>query len=946
MTDEMDEPYVARRAMSPEPADRDETAPARRAHEAPIDATPAEPAQTDSLADSPQVALSQAGARPESAAAPLTPPEFAPVPSASGSVSLADSSADAPQAGSTGGSLGEAAATAIPMEPAPASAGEVAPAATAIPAEPAPLLDAVSLLARPTRPVAASQLGDAAGTAAPVTPADLANSPATPANLADSPLVARPAGLADSTNAMSASPSAPAAPIFSDSTGAPVVELPPTGDSSLSPSSPLASLLGDDAAAFAPDSQAAAVDGLAGESAADAGFAATPLLAALMGVAPDAGEANANAVPPPGDTALSATSGVGMRKADSSSPVGAAPSAEADHVLSDPSFDMSIFVADGDSMARSQASPPAELLAENVGSLATAAGAKAGAEARAAVGEYHPRGWSLRRGAPRSAETGVPSTADASASGDASPAEGGGESTAAEAGGQPSGHNGMGKALGWTLLGAIIPGVGLIKGGRKALGVTVLAVFAALLAGLLALVIGNRDQAIVYLMQPEILYGLAAVLVLLGLIWVVVIGTSHLALRPTTMTTGQRAVGSVVVGLLSMVVLAPMALGANVAVTHANLVQTLFGNKGRSVTVPTVTNEVDPFADTPRLNVLIMGADSGYGRSTSLGLRPDSNIVASIDTKTGATTLFSLPRQTARMPFPEDSPLHDYYPYGFYDGSNPKNPEYMLNAMYNNIPARVPDDILGATDHLPEDIMKISVGYALGLDIDYYVLINLDGFKEFINALGGITVNVNYRIPIGGDKSKGIVPKEWIEPGPNQHLGGRKALWYARGRYSLDDYSRLERQRCVINAVVQQANPANVLARYQAIANVGENSISTDIPAKILPALVKLAAKVQGTKLRSIVFTDDVDGFSTTDPDWDLVRQQVQKAIKETEKTKGESASATASASASSATETPGVSASPTASGTATASPSAEAIQSDDLDDACAYHPEAYQRKK
>ena len=129
-------------------------------------------------------------------------------------------------------------------------------------------------------------------------------------------------------------------------------------------------------------------------------------------------------------------------------------------------------------------------------------------------------------------------------------------------------------------------------------------------------------------------------------------------------------------------------------------------------------------------------------------------------------------------------------------------------------------------------------GEALGLEIDYYVMINLDGFKDLIDALGGITVNVNYRIPIGGKTTENVPPKGWIEPGANKHLDGRLALWYARGRYHVkgSDYSRMERQRCVINAVVQQTTPLDVLQNYQSIAAAGEKTITTDVPRSLLPA--------------------------------------------------------------------------------------------------------------
>jgi len=303
-------------------------------------------------------------------------------------------------------------------------------------------------------------------------------------------------------------------------------------------------------------------------------------------------------------------------------------------------------------------------------------------------------------------------------------------------------------------------------------------------------------------------------------------------------------------------------------------------------------------------------------------------MMASIDTHTGVTTLFSLPRQTARIPFPKDSPLSQYYPNGFSDGVNGGNPEYFLNAMYNNVPKRIPRDLLGPkVKNVGAEVMKIGVGEALGVGkADYYVIVNMDGFKEFINALDGITLNVNYRIPIGGKTTEGVPPTGWIEPGRDKHLNGRLALWYARGRYQVKgaDYSRMERQRCVINAVVQQAKPEVVLRNFEKIAAAGSKTIQTDIPRSKLPALVDLALKVRETNLHSVVFQPGIAGWVSADPPWPKVQRRVQQALKEAAK----------------AEEGRTSSASPSATAKPTKSTKANPGKSEDLSDSCAYNPQ------
>jgi LCP family protein required for cell wall assembly len=247
--------------------------------------------------------------------------------------------------------------------------------------------------------------------------------------------------------------------------------------------------------------------------------------------------------------------------------------------------------------------------------------------------------------------------------------------------------------------------------------------------------------------------------------------------------------------------------------------------------------------------------------------------------------------------------------------------------MYENVPSNVPKDILGPTDNLGADVLKLSVGEALGLKVDYYVLINLRGFQTLVDALGGITVNVNSYVPIGGvsEENRNIPPSEYIEPGPNQKLDGRKALWFARGRYGSDDFARMGRQRCVINAIIEQANPANMLARYERIAKAGKQIVLTDIPQEVLPLLVNLSLRVQKGQTRSVLFQQGVANFRSFDPDFPAMRKLVRQALKDTKEVNA-SPEAPPSPSKGTKTKSPSPSASP---------------KSDGLDDTCAFDPEA-----
>jgi LCP family protein required for cell wall assembly len=472
------------------------------------------------------------------------------------------------------------------------------------------------------------------------------------------------------------------------------------------------------------------------------------------------------------------------------------------------------------------------------------------------------------------------------------------------------------KAVGLTIAGTAIPGLGLIAGRRRIIGSIILGLFAAGLLALAVYAAFDSQGLLARAVDPTTLRRAAVAFLVLGLVWVAVIIASHLSLRDHP-TRRQRVIGGILVGVLSFAVAAPAAVAAHYSYVTASSVAAVFQSEEdtTSATRPTLEGTQagpgaqDPWAGKARLNVLLLGGDAGPGR---IGTRTDTVILASINTRTGNTTLFSLPRNAARMPFPSSSPLRKYYPYGFTNG-NGDDAEYFLNAMYRNVPLSVPKDVLGPTDNLGADALKLSVGEALGLQVDYYMLINLQGFSQMINALGGIRLNINSYIPIGGDTDRGIPPKDYLKPGANQKLNGYRALWYARGRYGSSDFDRMDRQRCVINAIIKQANPTNMLARYEDVVKAGKQLVYTDMPQEVLPLMVDLSLRVKDANVRSIVFRHGESGFYSGDPDFSRMRKRVKAAL-------GEAGSPSS----------PKPSKSPTKSST-------RSTQSEDVNDTCAY---------
>jgi LCP family protein required for cell wall assembly len=435
-------------------------------------------------------------------------------------------------------------------------------------------------------------------------------------------------------------------------------------------------------------------------------------------------------------------------------------------------------------------------------------------------------------------------------------------------------------ALAIAVLGVLVPGTAYLAARRLKLGAVVTCVSLCLYGAAGYLALRKRDAVISWALDPALLLWMVVGLSVIGIAWVVVLVSSYKMLRPLTAGPASRMLGSLVIGVLCFGMAFSTATGAQTLMAQRELVDKVFaGGDSKSVTRPTITPKKDVWDQLPRLNVLLLGADDGEDRQ---GTRTDTVMVASIDTKTGNTSLISLTRNFMRMPFPADSPLHKKFPTGFWDPKegDVEDSDYYLDAMYRNIPKLYPG-ILGPSDNEGADILKVSVGEALGLQIHYYVQVDLKGFAQFVEALGGITVNINYPVPVGGNDDKKIPPSRYLAPGPDRKLNGTDALWFARGRYGLPgaDLDRQARQHCTVKALVEQASPQNVLANYTSIAKAGEKLIRTDIPTKLLGQFVTLGQRVKTGKITNIDLDKKKNFPNGRNPDYAAMREIVAKAL-------------------------------------------------------------------
>ncbi len=320
--------------------------------------------------------------------------------------------------------------------------------------------------------------------------------------------------------------------------------------------------------------------------------------------------------------------------------------------------------------------------------------------------------------------------------------------------------------------------------------------------------------------------------------------------RPLSLRLPHRRAAVGLNGLLCFSVAGTLLFSAHLVAVHRDWVIAVFGD-----------GEVTGAHDG-RYNVLLLGGDSGAGR---WGLRPDSMTVASIDAESGRTVLIGLPRNLADFPFEDGSVMDEEFPDGFdCDG-----------CFLNGVSTWAEDhtELFDDADTAGIDATTMAIEGITGLQINYWAMVNMAGFKQLVDAVGGVTVNVRQAIPIGG---LGDDVTGYIDPG-KQKLNGFEALWFARAREGSDDYSRMARQKCVMNAMVQQLSPESVLRNFEDLARASSEVFSTNLPASEASKFIDLALKARGQKMSTLSLVPPL--INTGDPDIELIHDKVADAI-------------------------------------------------------------------
>ena len=460
--------------------------------------------------------------------------------------------------------------------------------------------------------------------------------------------------------------------------------------------------------------------------------------------------------------------------------------------------------------------------------------------------------------------------------------------------------------VGWTSLGTFLPGAAFIKKRQRVLGWTILIIFLGTLGGLAVWVAqrGVLNALGRIASSPSLLHSVSFGLAAGVILWAIIILASYIVLRRgNPLRPLQRVLGGVLVVSLILITAIPLSVGAVYARVQSNTIEDVFHESDEPI-----KQAKDLWAKQERVNVFLLGSDSGKNRT---GTRPDTMLVASIDTSTGNTALISVPRNLALPIFPEGTPLAQRFPNGFnafgYEqslinsvwtwaeahpeavtGGDTGSPESASGTPTSgSSPTGGSSPAASATDQRSPGLIATmqAVEGSLGVNLDYYAIVNMQGFQDVIAALGGVTLDVERPIPMGGGHDQYTGTKNevfgWIDPGV-QKLKGKKALWYVRSREGSDNYDRMCRQQRLLKATLDQLNPRTLTMAYPELAESAKDNVRTNIPQSRVPAFIELALMMQEASVNSAQINNDV--VNTVNPDYSVLHNWVDEIIAKTSK--------------------------------------------------------------
>ena len=300
------------------------------------------------------------------------------------------------------------------------------------------------------------------------------------------------------------------------------------------------------------------------------------------------------------------------------------------------------------------------------------------------------------------------------------------------------------------------------------------------------------------------------------------------------MSKGKK-IFAIIFGIILVLFLAVVGMGAKLYWDVSKSMDKTYETVERSKKSQVNLNNKEPFS------VLLLGIDTGDDGRVEQG-RSNTTIGATVNPSDKQTTLVSLARDT-----------------------------------YVDIPGQGKQDKLNhAYAFGGASLAMDTVENYLNIPINHYVSINMAGLKELVNAVGGIEVNNNLTFSQDGyDFTIGKIS-----------LDGEQALSYSRMRYEdpNGDYGRQERQRKVIEGIVQKVLSLNSVSNYQEILTAVSDNMKTDLSfddmKKIALDYRSAFGKVKQDQLQGTGFMQDGVSYQRVDEqELNRVQQELKNQL-------------------------------------------------------------------
>ncbi|MGZ8562081.1 MAG: LCP family protein [Candidatus Limnocylindria bacterium] len=386
-----------------------------------------------------------------------------------------------------------------------------------------------------------------------------------------------------------------------------------------------------------------------------------------------------------------------------------------------------------------------------------------------------------------------------------------------------------------AFLSFLFPGLGQAYNRQSGLAWVLAVPVLVLVAASAVVLVAGTPQLLARLFDVRFLVGLIVLdIVLLAWRLVAVLQAHGRRARPALRSGPTWVTAALVTVTLAMHVL-PAYYAAKTIDTIGSVA--LGGNHGDGINdvIPVFSGLPEPSGqpDTnagERVNILLVGVDSAPGRTTAL---TDTMLVVSLDSNGKASAMISVPRDLYGVPLPNGTPFNR-----------------KLNSLMSYAGAHKKDFPLGGVATL-----KATIGNLLGIQIHYFAAVNLLGFKQTVDAIGGVDIVVERAIrdPTYVDE-KGKHVGFYMKAGAH-HMNGHTALGYVRSRHGAgdNDFVRADRQQSLLTSIREKLTAGNLLLALPGLLDAVKNTIATDVPSERIAELAQVVQGADMSQLQRIV---------------------------------------------------------------------------------------------